>query len=735
MERRTGTLRRGRRTTGGVLTAATVALLSAVSPAQAVPPGTVDQEITAGSTCQFVDGARFHGQGFTPGVGGTLEGLELALGRNAAVTQALTLAVYRTAGSPSETPADSVAPIASATIQAADVAALAFGQSTLVTADFDTPPLVARNRGYAVILTAAGTSSPTSFHWCGGSSSPSGPYAANQSYQRLVTPGSSWSVSPTIDLGLRSYMTASGDVTAPTTTDDVPSTPVQSAPRATLTATDAAGGTGILDTRYQLTGGSACTGTIPSVTLNGLYDPANKPSVPNGACLIYASTDRVGNTEALKRTALVTVDNTPPAAPNGLFFTPASPSSDAAPRLRGGAEAGSTIRVYVGDGCPTGPPAALAASGTQAAFSSPGLTVSVPTDATTSYGVTATDAVGNRSACTAISYTHDGTPPPAPTGLTTDPASPAADRTPSLSGTAEAGSTVRVYFSTDCSGPVETSATAADFAGGTAVMVPADTTTDLSTTATDAAGNTSPCSLAVAYRHVTPPAPEPTPAPTPETTPVPGPPAAPSPAADPPVIPGPTVDPPAIAPQAAAPALCNRSVTLLDVLPAGSRRVRLSGIARVAFAGQRVTLRDGSRRVGIATIAPDGRFAATVRAPTATRRPKVSYTATLASGARSAAYRLERLFTIIRRRTTSRGLVITAKLNAKARGNRVQVQQQTTCKTRRTISSPRVSRTGRVTLTLPSPVGTADPVAIYRVRANVGRGTTFTLQFAVERRG
>lgn len=95
----------------------------------------------------------------------------------------------------------------------------------------------------------------------------------------------------------------------------------------------------------------------------------------------------------------------------------------------------------------------------------------------------------------------DRTAPSAP-ALATTPSSPAASLAPRVSGTAEAGSTVALYASTDCTGAPVATGTAAELASpGFAVTVAAGTTTPFTATATDAAGNTSACSAVVRYVH------------------------------------------------------------------------------------------------------------------------------------------------------------------------------------------------------------------------------------------
>jgi subtilisin family serine protease len=99
----------------------------------------------------------------------------------------------------------------------------------------------------------------------------------------------------------------------------------------------------------------------------------------------------------------------------------------------------------------------------------------------------------------------DKEPPAAPQLQSTVPASPANDNNPEIRGNAEAGSTVRIYSGTTCSGgPIATGSSAALGSPGITVSVPDNSTTNFSATAIDAAGNKSPCSGPIAYTEITP---------------------------------------------------------------------------------------------------------------------------------------------------------------------------------------------------------------------------------------
>ena len=103
-------------------------------------------------------------------------------------------------------------------------------------------------------------------------------------------------------------------------------------------------------------------------------------------------------------------DVLPPSAPQLTSTDPASPSSSGTPRIRGAAEAGSTVRVYASPDCAGTP----VATGNAAQLGSPGIAVEVAKGVTAAFSATATDAAGHTSPCSApISYTRLKDQPPA----------------------------------------------------------------------------------------------------------------------------------------------------------------------------------------------------------------------------------------------------------------------------------------------------------------------------------
>src|SRR5262249_29549038 len=94
------------------------------------------------------------------------------------------------------------------------------------------------------------------------------------------------------------------------------------------------------------------------------------PADGDGAVDPYAAHDG--------RTSLVSTAKPDPPAPQLEAASPASPANDDSPALQGSAEAQSTVEVFSDPAC-SGTPLA---SGTEASFSSAGIAVPVPEDAT-----------------------------------------------------------------------------------------------------------------------------------------------------------------------------------------------------------------------------------------------------------------------------------------------------------------------------------------------------------------
>lgn len=91
-----------------------------------------------------------------------------------------------------------------------------------------------------------------------------------------------------------------------------------------------------------------------------------------------------------------------PAPPSLAGTDPASPANENAPKVKGSAAAGTTVRLFTTADC-SGTPAA---TGTAADFASPGLAVTVADNTTTTLRATATEPSGFTSACSADALTY-----------------------------------------------------------------------------------------------------------------------------------------------------------------------------------------------------------------------------------------------------------------------------------------------------------------------------------------
>jgi hypothetical protein len=188
-------------------------------------------------------------------------------------------------------------------------------------------------------------------------------------------------------------------------------------------------------------------------------------------------------------------DTTPPAAPT-IDYRPVSPSSDPTPEIVGEAEAGSTVRIYLG-----GTPCTGRFVDATAAQLSTGVEVAVDLNAITTIAARAFDAAGNASPCSAeLEYVHDDIAPSVPTLSISG-----SGTTVTLDGTADPGSRVQIYAdstgSSACDGAhFVTAISRSLFESGTyTYAVGSGTTTRFSVGSFDEAGNVSGCSPTKTY--------------------------------------------------------------------------------------------------------------------------------------------------------------------------------------------------------------------------------------------
>ena len=187
------------------------------------------------------------------------------------------------------------------------------------------------------------------------------------------------------------------------------------------------------------------------------------------------------------------------------------PAGTAAPQVSGGSAPGSTLSCTPGswagdviESLAYRAPETLSYRWTRDGTDLPGATAdTVTADAVGSYrcDVTATNAAGST---TQSSAGHDVGQRPAPTLISTNPASPSTASTPKVKGTSPAAGTgyrIKLYVNdATCSGPAAAESNVATFQGiGTAVGPLAVGTSQIRATLTDPAGNPSACSAPLSY--------------------------------------------------------------------------------------------------------------------------------------------------------------------------------------------------------------------------------------------
>jgi hypothetical protein len=139
--------------------------------------------------------------------------------------------------------------------------------------------------------------------------------------------------------------------------------------------------------------------------------PFTTPVLGDGSHTFQVRANDTGKIDPIPASQTFTVDTAAPAAPTINGTDPASPANNTSPKVKGSAEAGSTVRAYTSGDCS----GTVAAEGSAASFGSPGLTVSVADNTTTQLSATATDDAGNTSSCSnSISYTESTPAPPPP---------------------------------------------------------------------------------------------------------------------------------------------------------------------------------------------------------------------------------------------------------------------------------------------------------------------------------
>ena len=205
----------------------------------------------------------------------------------------------------------------------------------------------------------------------------------------------------------------------------------------------------------QLTGGA----TTYSITVPLAQNSANN--------FLATATDAGGNQSAPIAVPTVTADSTPPGFPIGVSPAVAATVGLRTYTLTGTAEPGSLVQVYadtngngsIDDGETVAGYEHLAPD--QTTYS---ITVTLATNAANHFLITATDAAGNQSvAVAAPTITQDSIAPVIPTNGLPSAATTVNTGTYTVTGTAEAGSLVKVYADANGNGTIDDGEVAVGF--------------------------------------------------------------------------------------------------------------------------------------------------------------------------------------------------------------------------------------------------------------------------------
>lgn len=184
----------------------------------------------------------------------------------------------------------------------------------------------------------------------------------------------------------------------PSVTSVIPGSPANNN-SPSLVGSATAGSTVQLFTNSSCSGSPVASGSATAFGSTGIAASV----ADNSTTIFYANATNAAGSSPCSTTSVTYVeDSIAPEAPTVNSTSPASGSNDNAPKAIGSAESSSTVKLYTNATCTS----AVAATGTAAAFASPGLTVSVADNTTTTFYATATDAAGNVSACSSTSVTY-----------------------------------------------------------------------------------------------------------------------------------------------------------------------------------------------------------------------------------------------------------------------------------------------------------------------------------------
>ena len=198
-------------------------------------------------------------------------------------------------------------------------------------------------------------------------------------------------------------------------------------------------------------------------------------------------------------------DSIAPQTVTDLTTDPTSPSPERSFAILGEIEDDvDTVRVLRGDSCQ----GSVAAEVSAEEFRTSGAPVEVSTGDSGLFSLQALDEAGNASACSEPITYRVSSPPPDPE-TTAAPllggwpsGSPSNQSSPKLTGSAPAGSWIRIYRGEECSGTEVASGTAEELAGaGIEVSADPNATSTFVATAQGEDESVSPCSAPISYEH------------------------------------------------------------------------------------------------------------------------------------------------------------------------------------------------------------------------------------------
>lgn len=179
---------------------------------------------------------------------------------------------------------------------------------------------------------------------------------------------------------------------------------------------------------------------------------------------------------------------------------------------------------------------------------------------------------------------------------------------------------------------------------------------------------------------------------------------------------------------------------LIDVLPAGSRTVSVTGAADLRLAGQTAEILLDGKRVATAAIRPDGSFAAKVRAPQANRRKNARYQARVGATV-SQKLKLERRMIATTLTRSGSNLVLRGKITKPfaRKPAAIAIERYLSCRRHENVRVATVvpDRNGNFAVAIPLPANAA--AVIYRALTRVpprpsaaATARTFTLPRAID---